>query len=323
MIINENFVNITKMLSYDKICNMLIGVRSNGKSFAVKTFVIDKALKKKELTFIYVRRNQENVKKAIKRYLNDIIEFYPKYDFKIFANVVYAKIKNTKSWFEIGMFIALSQEEEYKSQTFPFVDYLVFEEFITKGRYLTDELLKFKELCSTIFRRRKMKIFMLSNRITIDNIYFDYFKIKYDANKEYIVNENTILYNTPSFKEIAEKTDVAKLFNDEIEYFTGDDFLIDDDLFIINQYERKNIMFSINIDNKLLTAYRNDDTIIIGRYTRNNRNHYYFKTSDYINNAIFCNKSSYIYQTLKSKLRKGCLFFASQEIKNRMLDILK
>lgn len=68
---------------------------------------------------------------------------------------------------------AISSEEHYKSNSFPDIDIVLFDEFITRSCYLPDEFIKFQSILSTIIRLRdNVKIYMCGNTV---NKYCPYF----------------------------------------------------------------------------------------------------------------------------------------------------
>lgn len=72
------------------------------------------------------------------------------------------KITNVLAFAKI---FALAEHERYKSRQFPTITTILYEEFVTKNRYLTDEPTLFQNLVSTIGRDRKLNVFMLANTI--------------------------------------------------------------------------------------------------------------------------------------------------------------
>ena len=69
---------------------------------------------------------------------------------------------------------SLNDMEHDKSSSYPMITTVIFDEFITRGYYLTDEFVLFMNVLSTIIRQRdNVKIFMLGNTV---NKYCPYFK---------------------------------------------------------------------------------------------------------------------------------------------------
>ena len=67
---------------------------------------------------------------------------------------------------------ALTQHEHYKSNSYPYIRNIVFDEFMTRGIYLPNEFVIFQNVISTLIRDRdNIKIFMLGNTVNKYNPY--------------------------------------------------------------------------------------------------------------------------------------------------------
>ena len=171
---NIKYYDISNVLKTEAQYIILLGQRSNGKSYQAKLTVLKNAYKNKK-NFVYLRRWQADIKtKAIKSYFADMpiskitngeysgIEawngdiYFTKEDEK--GNIVKGQT--------IGKYCALNEYERYKSWAFVDYDYILFEEFITDSGYLPMECKKFVSLISTIIRRRTGKVFMIGNTLT-------------------------------------------------------------------------------------------------------------------------------------------------------------
>lgn len=68
---------------------------------------------------------------------------------------------------------AISGQEHDKSSSYPKITTVLFDEFMTRGIYLTDEFVSFTNVLSTIIRDRdNVKIFMCGNTVNKYNPYF-------------------------------------------------------------------------------------------------------------------------------------------------------
>lgn len=155
---------------------MLLGERSNGKSYAAKNLIIKKCIDNEDCEMIYLRRYDLDIKDSLcVGYFGDCpvesmtdgkytcIDVYRKgiYLSNIDEN---GKIKHGR---RIGYCHSLSGAEHYKSLAFPKVEYIIFEEMISQeGRYLYNESSKLQQYVSTIYRQRKGKIIMIGNRLS-------------------------------------------------------------------------------------------------------------------------------------------------------------
>ena len=167
------------------------GERSNGKTFAVLEYAIDKYFATGEQLAL-VRRLDENFKGKYGANMFDNFLYNP-----IRGNIIEAKSKGkynsikylSRKWYfvrrnEEGEIVesdpepfayafALAAEEKYKSLAFPKITTILNDEFISmSGGYLTDEFLLFTSILSTIIRNRdNVKIFLCANAIPSYNPY--------------------------------------------------------------------------------------------------------------------------------------------------------
>lgn len=180
------YYSLKEILSKDYDINILIGERSNGKSYAVKSYAIEEAYQTKKCTFGLIRRYDSDIKTSlILDYFADMpIDKITKGEYntiEIYRGGIYLA-NNIDDKLERGLLIgkvfALALNERYKSTEYPDMKTLIFEEFVTRGRYLNDEPMTLMNLISTIFRRRKGKVFMVANTISRVCPYFSEFGLR-------------------------------------------------------------------------------------------------------------------------------------------------
>lgn len=169
----RNYYDITNLLSTEAQYMMLLGQRSNGKSYQVKKTVIERALKGQK--FVYLRRWKADLKQS---YVTSYFEDMPiskltkkKYDkLKALNGKIYfvkeAEGKKKEEKLEIGRYCALNEAERYKSQVFKDYTSIVYEEFITDDLYLEDEPRLLQQFVSTVFRLSRGTVFLVGNTLT-------------------------------------------------------------------------------------------------------------------------------------------------------------
>lgn len=160
--------------------NVIFGERSNGKTYAVLTEVVKNWVKDGS-QFAYVRRWQEDIRgrraQAVFSALTDdgsidkltnhqyqgIYYFSGRFYFCTYDD----KGKPVYSDSDVlGYTFALSDTEHNKSNSYPKVSTIMFDEFLTKHLYLPDEFILFMNTVSTIVRlRTDVKIYMLGNTV--------------------------------------------------------------------------------------------------------------------------------------------------------------
>lgn len=161
---------------------LLIGQRSNGKSYACKELALRAAYDKGEL-FTYLRRYKSSIKTyMVEEYFADMMVADDKGRTVISAitNGEYSTIscyrgviyfaKYADGTIERGAVAgyahALTDLESLKSRQFPNVKYILFEEMIATGLYLYDEPNKLQNYVSTIFRNATGHVLMIGNTIS-------------------------------------------------------------------------------------------------------------------------------------------------------------
>jgi len=198
MILDNKYYNLKNILKTDSTYNMIIGERSNGKTYACLKYGVEKYFKTGEQMAI-VRRWQTDIRgnrasevfKALVK--NNEIEklsngeytgihywggkYYPcNYDEQ--GKAIYSDSN------VIAYPFSLSDTEHNKSVSYPDITTIIFDEFLTRQVYLPDEFILFMNTISTIVRdRTNVKIFMLGNTVNKYSPYFNEMGLK-DINKQ-------------------------------------------------------------------------------------------------------------------------------------------
>lgn len=184
---NTDYYSLDKILSKKATYNLIIGERSNGKTYAVKKYMIDRYVKTGE-KFVIIRRYATDVTASrAKSFFNDMNEFIADSTHNEYSLIEYRtgyfylafydeKLdKNIKSSDWCGFVTSLSDAEHNKSTSFPGVKTIFFDEFISRD-YLRDEFILFMNTLSTFIRSQDdVKIFMCGNTINPFCPYFDEF----------------------------------------------------------------------------------------------------------------------------------------------------
>ncbi len=186
---------------------MIIGERSNGKSYAIKKRVLENAYKKSE-QFIVVRRTDLELKgDAISLYFEDMpISSITRNEWETVTRKgegIYFARDNGKGGLElskpIGYALAISKSQVYKSRAYPTVGEIILEEFLSEsGFYMRNEVERLISIVSTVFRRRSGKVWMIGNTISRICPYFSEWGIKIKTQKQgeiHIYSNETDQYN--------------------------------------------------------------------------------------------------------------------------------
>ena len=174
---------------------IIIGQKSNGKSFDIKSLLLDEALHKGR-RFAYMRRwDYERTTKKVEQYFKDealftVNNLSPYTEVQSYAGEIFLGNRNEKGKatrdLQVGYSVALSAETHYSSLAFPDVYNILFEEFITDSGYLgNNEVTLFNKLVSTILRQREDTcVYMIGNTINRFCPYFSEFNININTIKK-------------------------------------------------------------------------------------------------------------------------------------------
>ena len=193
------FFDPNKILSHNKHINMIVANRGYGKTYGTKKFAINRHLKH-GTQFIYIKRHKDDLKN-LDNFFDTMRQEFPDNKFEV---------KGKKFLIDgnpAGEAIPLSQWQKMKSNEYPDVEVIIFDEFIKEkdlSYYLPNEVESFLNLLDTIVRNRdNWWVFMLANAVTMANPYFMYFKLFPKKNQE-IYKHGEILVNIPDNKKFAQ-----------------------------------------------------------------------------------------------------------------------
>lgn len=171
----QRFYDISNLLNIQAQYNLLLGERSNGKSFQVKKHAIERFFSKGSKS-IYLRRFTVEVKpNMVEEYFNDIDLNYDKLTNGKYAGVMcYRGLIYFYSFNEngekikgesFGKYMALSTERQTRSLSLSEYDIIIYEEF-NNPPYLDDECKRLMHLVSTVARRRSIQVFLVGNTVS-------------------------------------------------------------------------------------------------------------------------------------------------------------
>lgn len=235
------FYSGSRTLTHNCLFNFVVGPRGDGKTYWSKKWAITDFIKN-EAQFIYVRRYAKESKKSVKTFFDDIRHEFPEHELRVVGNEFI--IDDMVA----GYCIVLSTAKIEKSVSYPFVNKIIFDEFlIEKGhyKYLPDEVGSFLNLYETVARpgtgHCDVTVFFLANAITWTNPYFLYFSIKQpkkaDNNGKMIWKNGEILVeliSDESFINAKKKTRFGSIIDGTAygDFSINNQFLLDDNTFI-------------------------------------------------------------------------------------------
>lgn len=184
--LKSKYYSLKEILKKKSLYNIIFGERSNGKTYAVLKHGIEQYVKTGSQLAI-IRRYQDDFKGKrgavmfeglvtngeISRLTNYEWSGVSYYAGRWFFNRKNDKDETEKSEEPFAYGFSLASMEHDKSTSYPKIRTVMFDEFLTRSFYLTDEFTIFMNVLSTIIRdRNDVTIFMLGNTV---NKYCPYF----------------------------------------------------------------------------------------------------------------------------------------------------
>lgn len=265
------FYSLSNILEQKAQYNMIIGERSNGKTFAALEYGIRQYLETGK-QMAYIRRWKEDYRG--KRGENLFSGIVAANRISELTNGMWTQTRYYSGKWHLAKYdddldrlvydetpfcygFAISDQEHDKSSSFPNITTIVFDEFMTRQFYLQNEFVLFVNVLSTIIRHRSdVKIFMLANTV---NKYCPYFKemgLKHITEME----QGTIdlyTYGTSPLRvaveyckasEKGKASDVYFTFNNpSLQMITGGAWEIDMYPHLPRKYKRKDVIFNFYI----------------------------------------------------------------------------
>lgn len=171
--------SIFPILSKQAQYNIIFGERSNGKTYGTLEYCLTEYFKDGS-EFAYIRRWDEDlvgkkgeslfnglIKNGVIRKLSkgkwNTVVYKSRAYYLAFIDDEGVIVSDVKPF---AYAFALTQHEHYKSNSYPNIRNIIFDEFLTRGIYLPDEFIIFQNVLSTLIRLRDdVKIFMLGNTV--------------------------------------------------------------------------------------------------------------------------------------------------------------
>lgn len=319
------YYDLTKLLSFNKMLNMSIGARGLGKSYAAKRWAINGWLKNKK-QFVYLRRYKTEFNN-ISNYFKDIEDRYPDHKFSVAHGCFYIDDEVA------GYYIGLSTSQNNKSNTYPDVDKIIFDEFIIdKGRvnYLRGEVQLFLDIIETIARTRDdVRVLMISNAISSINPYFMYFNIYPHLGDIFIQKDQIVveINKNTDFVNFKKKTRFGQLIQDTKygAYAIDNEFLRDNDSFIEKMSGKSFCWYGLKYEDVTYSVWYNQPTgfIYITKKPLSEYDDIYaITTADHKPNMLLINKSHDVFKKLKEAYEYGQVRFDCLQAKTAFYEII-
>lgn len=198
----NKFYDLKPILALNADYNIIIGERSNGKTYAVLKYMVEQYYNK-HIQGAIIRRWRDDfvgkrgasmfdaltvngeIKKITKNEWTDIYYFSGRWYLCRYEDN--NRVTDEKP-FCYGF--AITSMEHDKSTSYPEVGTILFDEFLSRSGYLPDEFVLFTNVLSTIIRHKTdvngemIRIFMLGNTVSMYSPYFSEMGLKHLKNLE-------------------------------------------------------------------------------------------------------------------------------------------
>lgn len=181
----ERYYDWKKTFSYNADITMVVTARGYGKTYGIRKQVINDWLKRGE-RFVAITRYSKRIPRIMSSYFTKVAKEFDGYYFKCEGDGAYISTDN-KHWERFGWFVAMTDKQSLKEQSFVNVKRIIFDECLIEKddefhRYLDDEWGKLASIVNTVARERassvvKPKVYLIGNACGMVNPFFQVMKI--------------------------------------------------------------------------------------------------------------------------------------------------
>ncbi len=319
-----------QLLSHNKIMNMVLSNRGGGKTFHFTRWGIDD-FKKNGNQCVWVRRYQTEIDEMVLngKFFDAVREYYPDDELTIDGNL--GRVNGEVAFY----FIALSTSRQLKSNNYPMVNKIIFDEFIIdKGRvtYLKSEVEVFLDLYETVARTRdNVRAVLLANSITIVNPYFLFWNIKPNTEKRFTVKGQVCveLFTDADFITMKQKSRFGQLVKGTrySDYAIENKWLLDNDTFIEDKTPKAEFLLGLKY-NGIMYGFWVDYSVglifVNRQYDPSSYSLYCLNKDDHEANLLLIkslNDSKRV-QRIVYCFRNGLLRFSDMQVKNQFYEFI-
>ena len=318
------------ILSHNRIMNMVLSNRGGGKTFDCTRWAIDD-FKRSGAMCVWVRRYQTEIDEMLLngKFFDAVREYYPDDELKIEGNT---GIING----EVAIyFVALSTSRQLKSNNYPTVNKIIFDEFIIdKGRvqYLKNEVEVFLDLYETVARTRdNVRALLLANAVTVVNPYFLFWNIKPNSKKRFTVKGQVCVefFTDADFIAQKKKSRFGQLVSGTryADYAIDNKWLLDSDTFIEPKTKEAEFMLGMKYNGIMYGFWidYNVGRIFVNRqYDPSSYSLYCLTKDDHEDNLLLIKglSSNKRVQRIVFAFQYGLLRFEDLQVKNQFYEFI-
>lgn len=318
------------ILSHNKILNMVLSNRGGGKTYNCTCWGVDDFKRSKKQT-VWVRRYQTEIDEMLLngKFFDAVRDKYPNDELKIEGNL--GLVNGEVAFY----FIALSTSRQLKSNNYPNVNKIIFDEFIIdKGKvsYLKNEVEIFLDLFETVARMRDdVRAVLLANAVTVVNPYFLFWNIKPNANKRFTVKGQICveLFTDAEFIDKKKKTRFGQLVNGTRygDYAIENEWLMDNNTFVAPKTPNSEFMLGMKYNGIMYGFWvdYNEGLMYVNRqYDPYSYSLYCLTKEDHDANLLLIkslNDNKRV-QRIVFAFRNGLLRFEDMQVKNQFYEFI-
>lgn len=316
------------MLTYNRVLNFVIGARGIGKSYSMKKYPIKRFLKTGE-QMIYLRRYKGELTK-LANYFDDIKKEFPTHDFKVKGRQLFIDDKL------FGWAIPLSCWQSEKSNAYPNVTTIIFEEFIREkdnSGYLPNEVNALLNVMDTVIRDRdNARCICLSNAVSVVNPYFLYFGLIPDITKRFNAYRSCLIEipDSKDFSDARRQTKFGALIDgtDYGDMSLDNEFVNDSQVFIERRTKNSKFSFAVIYNGMTMGVWVDVDAGILflsNEFDPCSKLIFALSAEDLSENAMLFTgwRTNYYLKKLVGAFVNGYLRFDNQVLRNVGYEMFK
>ena len=325
---NDMYYNSHDLCTYNRLHNMVVGVRGHGKTYHYTDKCIKIGLEQKDISFVVLVRYKEDIKEIKDGWWSIVEHLYPDYQFYSKRNIIYAK--STLETFPIGEFVALREYMRVKRKPRPKVRIIFFDEFLNEENdYLKNEIKAYLSICDSIIRNRSnVRCYLVSNHISVINPYFNYFGI-YQLGKRFTRGQHDSILEFTDSEQFVEYRKTTKFGSSiaDTEYgeFALAGKMMLDDMSNVSKVPdgETHHQFNLILEGKPLEVCMVSNLM----YIRKNRDSTAIAYTPYVDDAVlgavFCTKNLNHFDFIVSKFMSDEIMYETLEIKNTIINFVR
>lgn len=337
MINKSIFYTSQPILSYKRLYNLVLGTRGKGKTVQFVKTCISKGIQKHKVSFVILCRYKEDyyaVKDSWWSCVQDEeneCNYFPEKEYKFSTRKKIIYCKQGENEYPIGEFVMLSEYVRAKKVPRPYVEIIFFDEFLNEDNdYLNNEVDKFLNVCDSIIRNRNnVRVFLVSNTISMLNPYFNYFNITSLTGRFTKGEHNSIveLCEDNGFLKYREQTKFgSSIKGTEYGKFALEGrFMLDDMTNVIaNPKGNYTYLYNIILNGTNISVYNVNNLLYFSKCNDFTRRSY----TPYVEDAKrcgarFCEKSFRYFEHINDYFMKDRVMFETLPIKNEIIYFIR